>query len=364
MDFTLSEEQVLIQQSVKELAQEWKDLSVKEILQNLAEVDFLGVYLPEEVGGSGADFASYILVLEELAKVSASAALAFAIHSTQASYFLYKWGTDIQKEKYLTNLCKGSAIGAFAFGEGWVGKDKLAIETVAEKFNGGYTLSGTKTFVYNGIESDVIVVFAQTGENLSAFVVETNTPGVSFSEPYKKMGLDGLSAATLTLDNVFVPAENLIGTEGQGKQIISSMSEVHSISLAAIATGISQVAMEKSISYGKERAQFNTPIIRFEALQEMVGKMSVNIDASRLLTLRAAATVDIKEEAANQASMARYFAIKTGEEICQDAIQIHGGYGYSKDLGVEVLLRDLKGLSVMEEQVKPLIITIARNEIA
>lgn len=355
---------MLIQQSVKEMAQEWKGLSVKEILQSLAEVDFLGIFLPEEVGGSGADFTSYILVLEELAKVSASAALSFAIHSTQTSYSLNQWGSDFLKEKYLAKLCKGTNIGSFAFGESWVGKDKLAIETVAEKTSDGYTLNGTKTFVYNGIESDVVVVFAQTGESLSAFLVETATPGVSFSEPYKKMGLDGLSAATLTLENVFVPVENLIGNEGQGKQIETSVNDIHSISLAAIAAGISQVAMEKSISYGKERMQFNRPILKFEALQEMVGKMAVHIDASRLLTLRAAATVDANEEAATQSAIARYFAITTGEEICIDAIQVHGGYGYSKDLGVEVLLRDLKGLSVVEELAKPLIITIAKNEIA
>lgn len=364
MDFRLSEEQVLIQQSVREMAQDWKGLTVKEILQNLAEVDFLGVYLPEEVGGAGADFTSYILVLEELAKVSASAALAFAIHSTQASYSLNQYGTDFLKEKYLSNLCKGSNIGTYAFGESWVGKDKLATEAIAEKTDGGYTLNGAKTFVYNGIESDVVIVFAQTGENLSAFLVETGAPGVSFSEPYNKMGLDGLSAATLTLEKVFVPAENLIGNEGQGKQIEKSVKDIHSISLAAIAAGISQVAMEKSISYGKERMQFNRPIIKFEALLEMVGKMAVSIDSARLLTLRAAATVETNEDAANQSMMARYFAITTGEDICVDAIQIHGGYGYSKDLGVEVLLRDLKGLSVIEEQDKPLILSIARNEIA
>ncbi|MBY6276045.1 acyl-CoA dehydrogenase family protein [Symbiobacterium thermophilum] len=364
MDFNLTEEQALIQQSIKEFAQDLTGLTVKEILQRLAEIDFLGVFLPEEYGGSGGDFTSYVLVLEELAKVSASAALAYAIHNTQCSYVLYKWGSEMLKQKYLFKLCKGTKIGTYAYGEGWIGKDMLAIGTTAEKVKDGYMLNGVKTFVFNGGESDLYIVFAKTGKTLSAFALDLDTPGISFSTPYNKMGLDELRVSTMTLENVFVPNENLIGEEGHGEQIEKSVRELHSISIAAIALGISQVAMEKSIAYGKERHQFNTPIIRFEALQEMVGKMAVNISSTRLLTFRAAFSFDTNEDFGNYATMARYLAVKTGEEICLDAIQLHGGYGYSEDLGVEVLLRNLKGLSVFENLEKPLILSIAENQIA
>lgn len=363
MNFNLTEEQALIQQSIIEFAQDLKGLSVKEILASLAEIDFLGVFLPEEQGGAGGDFTSYCLVLEELAKVSASAALAYAIHNSQASYSLLEWGSEDLKQKYLTQLCKGEKLGAYAFGEGWVGKDMLAIETTAEQADNGYVLNGAKTFVLNGGESDLYIVFAKTGESLSAFVVEADAQGLSFSEPYRKMGLDELPTATLTLENMYVPAENILGEVGQGQKIYQSVKELHSISLAAIASGISQVAIDKSISYGKERQQFNTPIIRFQALQEKVGNMAVSIEASRLLTLRAAASFDSGEEFGAYGTQARYFALKTGEEVCIDAIQLHGGYGYSKDLGVEVLLRDLKGISVIEAVAEPLILTVAKNQI-
>ncbi|MGJ7922012.1 acyl-CoA dehydrogenase family protein [Neobacillus sp. LXY-4] len=364
MNFNLSEEQTLIQQSISEFAQSLAGLSVKEILASLAEIDFLGVFLPEEQGGAGGDFTSYCLIVEELAKVSGSAALAYASHNTQASYSLSQWGSEALKQKYLPQLCKGEKIGTFAYGEGWIGKDILAIETTAEKENDGYLLNGVKTFVLNGGDSDLYIVFAKTGESLSAFIVEADAQGLSFSEPYRKMGLEELDTATLTLENVFVPAENLLGEEGQGQHIYQSVKDLHSISLASIASGLSQVAIEKSISYGKERQQFNIPIIKFQALQEKLGNMSVNIEAARLLTLRAAASFDTGEDIEAYGTMARYFALKTGEEICIDAIQLHGGYGYSKDLGVEVLLRDLKGISVIEAVTEPLILSIAKHQIA
>jgi alkylation response protein AidB-like acyl-CoA dehydrogenase len=364
MDFQLSEEQTLIQQSINEFAQEFSGLSVQEVLASLAEIDMLGMYISEEEGGAGGDFLSYIVALEEIGKVSASAALAFSVHSTQAIYAIQKWGSSALKEKYLTALCKGEKIGSYAFAEGWAGKDMLALEATAAKDENGYVLNGTKTFVYNAGQSDVYIVFANTEKGVSAFVVDGDADGVSFENPYRKMGLEQLPVATLELVNVQVPAENLVGEEGAGLQIASGVADLQNISLSAIAVGIAQTALDKSIAYGKEREQFNRPILSFEALQEMVGNMVTNLDASRLLTYRAAAAKDNDEAFAEQAKIARYFAVKTGEENCIDAIQIHGGYGYSKDLGVEVLLRDMKGLEVFDFQRKPLVLTIAKEKIS
>lgn len=364
MDFQLSEEQALIQQSIKEFAQEFSNLSVQEALASLAEIDMLGMFVSEEEGGAGGDFLSYIVALEEVAKESASAALAFAVHCTQAMYAIQKYGSKAVKDQYLSSLCKGEKIASYAFSEGWAGKDMLALETTAVENDNGYVLNGTKTFVYNGGQSDVYLVFANTEKGVSAFVVEADAEGVSFENPYKKMGLDKLSVATMTLRNVQVSAEKLVGNEGAGLQMSEDVSGLQNISLAAIAVGIAQAAMEKSIAYGKERQQFNRPILSFEALQVMVGDMAANLDASRLLTYRAALTKDQGESFSEQAKIARYFAVKTGEETCTNAIQIHGGYGYSKDLGVEVLLRDIKGLEVFDFLRKPLVLAIAKEKIS
>lgn len=363
MDFNLSDEQVLIQQSIREVAQDFAGISANEALKSLAEMDFLGMFFPEETGGAGGDFVSYILALEELAKVSGSTAAAYAVHSTQAAYSLYKWGTSEQKEKYLAPLCKGEKIGSFAYGEAWAGKDMVLIEAKAEKERDKYVLNGEKTFVLNGDKADLYIVFAKTGEETTAFVVEKETAGVSVSDPYKKMGLDNVEAVTVTLENVEIPASNVIGGEGNGEKVYDSVNAVHNISLAAIGSGLASTALEKSIAYGKERQQFNRPVIKFEALQEMVGNMAANLNASRLLTLEAASLVDQEKDVKKQSMVARYFSIKTGEATCNDAIQIHGGYGYSKDLGVEVLLRDIKGISVLQAQKKPLVIQVAQQQI-
>lgn len=364
MDFQLSEEQALIQQSTKEFAQEFTNMTVQEALSSLAEIDFLGIFVSEEEGGAGGDFLSYIVALEEVAKYSASAALAYAVHCTQALYAVQNWGSKAVKEKYLSSLCKGEKIGSYALSEGWAGKDMLALDATAVRNETGYLLNGTKTFVYNAGQSDAYVVFAKTENGLSTFVVDSDLGGVSFENPYQKMGLDGLPVATMFLNNVQVPAENLVGNEGEGQKIADDVAAIQNISLAAIASGLAQTALDKSIAYGKEREQFNRPILSFEALQEMIGEMVVNLDATRLLTYRAALGKDQNVSFTEDAKTARYFAVKTGEETCNNAIQIHGGYGYSKDLGVEVLLRDIKGLEVFDFLRKPLVLTIAKERIS
>ena len=364
MDFQLTEEQALIQQSIREFISELSGATVNEVLNSLAEIDFMGIFFDEETGGAGGDFTSYILALEEVAKVNPSAALAYAINSTQAGYTLEKFASAELKNKYLTQLTKGEVFGGYAYSEQGVDQDLLSINTTFVKESDGYVLNGTKTFVLNAGECGFYIVFAKGEQGLSAFLVEAEAAGVSFGTPYTKMGFDGIAAATMVLENVKIPLENLIGEEGKADSIEQQVRDLHSISLAAIAVGISQTGMDMSIAYGKEREQFKAPVITFEALREKVGNMVTNIEASRLLTFKAAALKDSGELFEEVAKMAKYFAIKTGEENVREAIQMHGGYGYTRDLGVERLFRDMKGLNVIETAAKPLVIDIADEKIS
>jgi alkylation response protein AidB-like acyl-CoA dehydrogenase len=364
MDFTLTEEQALIQQSIREFISEQSGATVNEVLKSLAEIDFMGIFIDEENGGAGGDFTSYVLALEEVAKVSPSAALAFAINSTQVSYALNQFGSRELKNKYLTKLAQGEVFGAYAYSEQGIGEDLLSIDTSYVKDENGFVINGTKTFVLNAGESDLYLVFANGEQGLSAFVVEAGYEGVSFGAPYKKMGLDGIPASTMTLENVKVSAENLLGQEGKAEVVERDVRDLHSISIAAIATAISQTGMDMGIAYGKERQQFKAPVITFEALREKVGVMVTNIEAARLLTYKAAACKDSGEPIAETAKMAKYFAVKTGEENVREVIQMHGGYGYTRDLGVERLFRDMKGLNVIESVAKPLVIAIADEKIS
>lgn len=364
MDFRLTEEQALIQQSIREFISEQSGATVNEVLNSLAEIDFMGIFFDEEVGGAGGDFTSYVLALEEVAKVNPSAALAFAINSTQTAYALNKFASAELKNKYLTQLTKGEVFGGYAYSEQGVDQDLLSINTTFVKESDGYVLNGTKTFVLNAGECGIYVVFAKGEQGLSAFLVEAESAGVSFGTPYKKMGFDGITASTMVLENVKVPLENLIGEEGKAEVIEQQVRDLHSISLAAIAVGISQTGMDMAIAYGKERVQFKAPVITFEALREKVGVMVTNIEASRLLTFKAASLKDGGEPFAEVAKMAKYFAVKTGEENVREIIQMHGGYGYTRDLGVERLFRDMKGLNVIETAAKPLVIDIADEKIS
>lgn len=362
MDFALTEEQQLLQQAVREFIESQEDLSVPAVLGGLAELDLMGIFVPEEYAGAGCDFTSYTLAVEELAKVSGSVALGYAIHNAQAVNALLTFGSDAIKAKYLTELSKGEKIGAYAYEEAGVGDDLVLIDTAAEQQGNNYCLNGTKTFVLNGGVSDLYIVFAKTGETISAFVVEKDAQGVSFGEAYKKMGLDGLPAVTMTLENVVVPAENLVGQVGDGEAIAKTVRELFSISLAAMATGLSATGIAKCLAYGEQRVQFKQPIINFEAPREMLGQMIVNHDAARLLTYKAVILKDKNDDSyAETAAIARQFAVSTGEQNLHDTIQFHGGYGYIVDLGVEVLLRDVKGLAQIETLATPLVLEIANT---
>ncbi|WP_332237157.1 acyl-CoA dehydrogenase family protein [Sporolactobacillus sp. KGMB 08714] len=364
MNFNLSEEQSLIQESAREIAENLSDLSAVDALKNLAETDFLGLFFSEDAGGAGGDFLSYIVALQEIAKVSASVALAYAVHCTQACYAIAAFAGSDLKKKYLPALFSGEKTAAYALGEGWRGKDLLNIEARAVKADDEYIINGEKTFVYGGASADIYIVFAKTDRGLSAFIVNHDTGGVAVSENYEKMGMDQITLNTVTFKNVHIPDVNIIGNEESGDEIRQSVFNLHSISLASIACGILTTAIEKTVTYGKERVQFNRPILSFEAMSEKLGHMMIKAEAARLLTFKAAAQWDANDEAyVRSAYHARDFSMQSGEEICTAAIQMHGGYGYSKDLGVEALLRDIKGLSVFENLTKPMVLMAASADI-
>ncbi|BAF60614.1 acyl-CoA dehydrogenases [Pelotomaculum thermopropionicum SI] len=365
MDFQFTEEQLLIKNSIREFAEEnAENEDSYAVVKRLADIDFLGIFFPEIYGGAGSDFTSFIIAVEELAKVSASAAVVYANHCCLAENAIYQWGSDELKEEYLSKLCRGEKIGGFAFSEGSLNTDWLLINTTAERQGGYYILNGKKTYVVNAQPQSLFIVVAKTGEKeYSSFVVEGDAGGVTVGPAHAKMGLEGVCVTDITLENVKVPAANLIGTPGQGLAIAAGVLGLQNVALAAIAVGISQTALEKSISYAKERVQFGRPIIKFEALQVMVGKMAAYTEAARLLTYKAASLRDQGEDFVQAGEMARYIAQTAGEQTCIDAVQIHGGYGYSKDLGIDALYRDMKGISLFDTSEKPIILQIARKSI-
>ncbi|MDK2986442.1 MAG: acyl-CoA dehydrogenase [Clostridia bacterium] len=362
MQFKLSEEQLLIKQSIKEFAADLNNSSFIDAMRGLADIDFLGIFYPEEYGGAGSNFLTYILAIEELAKVSASTALGYATHCNMASYSVFKWGSEELKQKYLSELLQGKKLGTFAYGENREGKDLSEITTVAVKDGDMYVINGTKTFVINAGLADLYIVFATVEEKgLSAFVIDKALDEVSFSEPYGMMGLEGIEVKDIILEDVKVPAGNIIGGEGDAEKIAQEVLALHSIATAIIAVGIAQAAMEKSIEYGKERVQFGRPIIKFDAIQSMIANMASNIAGARLLAYQAADLKDNDENYHLDAYMAKLFASKIGQETCIDAIQIHGGYGYSKEMDVERLFRDVKGVTINDFFKKPLQLTIAEQ---
>jgi alkylation response protein AidB-like acyl-CoA dehydrogenase len=362
MDWQLSDEQNLIRQSITDFvaATDFKQ-DKYNLLQELAELDYLGIFLPEDCGGGGFDFLSYVLTVEAIAKTNAATAFLYAQHCSLAAYSLANWGSKTAQEELLTALLSGVKIGAFAYGEGSPEADYSRIATTAVVAGDSYILNGKKTFVINAREaSSVYIVFAQTGEGeLSAFAVDGSRPGVKVGEPLEGMGLEGVAVADVTFEQVQVPVSFRLGELGQGGKIAKGALRLHNIAIAAIATGISETALQKSLQYGAERVQFGVPILKFEAIQNMVGLMAVQTEAAKLLTYQAGSLRDRGLPFEETGLKARYFAQTSGEQTCLDAIQVHGGYGYVKEMEVEVLFRDIKGLALSDTPV-PLLLEISR----
>ncbi len=363
MDFNLSEEHQLIRQGVQEFCEknvcpiaEEVDRNQRypeEVIKKIAEQEWMGIYFPPEYGGAGADMMSYVIVLEELARACSSTCVVVSAHSSLAGYPLYKFGTEEQKQKYLTPLCKGEMIGAFALTEPGAGTDAAASTTTAVLDGNEWVLNGSKIFITNAPVAGVHIVFAMTDKSkgtkgISAFIVPSDAPGLVIGKHLDKMGIRGSLTSEVLLKDCRIPKENLLGAEGQGFKIAMMTLDGGRIGIASQALGIAQAALDESIKYSKERVQFGKPISTLQPIQWMIANMVSEVQASRFLTYHAAWCYDQGLPYSSQAAMAKLFASETAVRQTDRAVQIHGGIGYIKGTKVERLFRDAKITEIYE----------------
>ena len=363
MDFKLSEEHQLIRTSVREFCQKYVEPAADEIdqqarfpediVKRLAQQDWLGIPFPEDYGGAGSDYLSYIIVVEELSRACATTGFTLECHTSLACYPLFKFGTEEQKKRYLLPLCKGEILGSFALTEPGAGTDAGAATTTAVSDGNQYVLNGSKIFISNAPVAGVLIIFAMTDKSkgtkgISAFIVPGKTPGLTIGKHLDKMGIRGSLTAEVFLKDCRIPKENLLGQEGQGFRIAMMTLDGGRIGIAAQALGIAQAALDESVRYSKERVQFGKPISTFQAIQWMIADMATAVEASRFLTYHAAWCYDQGLPYSKEAAMAKLFASETAVYQTNRAVQIHGGIGYIKGHKVERLYRDAKITEIYE----------------
>lgn len=365
MDFKLTEmEQEILDmlhdfclKEVKPIAAELdeKEEFTMNAREKLAEMGMLGTYIPEEYGGAGLSYLTYILCCEELAKYCASTSIMFSVHGSLCSWPILEFGTEEQKQKYLVPLAQGEKLGAMGLTEPGAGTDANGVRTTAELKGDKYILNGTKIFITNGYYADTYVVFARTNpdlsvghKGLSAFIVEKGFKGFSFGTKEKKMGIRASATYELVFDDCEVPAENLLGKEGEGFKIAMETLDGGRIGVAAQALGIAEGALAAAVKYSKEREQFGRSISKFQALQFMMADMATKIEAARYLVYHAAMLKNEGKPYSEAAAMAKCFASDVAMEVTTDAVQIFGGYGYTVDYPAERYMRNAKITQIYE----------------
>ncbi|RLF53652.1 MAG: acyl-CoA dehydrogenase [Thermoplasmata archaeon] len=363
MQLELNEQQKMIQKMVREFAEKEiapvaADLDKKaeyptKILQKMAKLGLLGIIIPTEYGGAGLDTISYAIVIEEISRKCASTGVITSVHNSLVSWPIMKYGTEEQKKKYLPILAKGEKIGAFAGTEPNAGSDLGAMRTSAELKGDKYIINGDKTFITSGSEAGILIVFAVTDKNagskgISAFIVENTFKGFKVGSIFDKMGINANHVSELVFENMEVPKENLLGKEGEGFKIALSTLDAGRVGIGAQAVGIAQACLDESIEYAKQRQQFGRPISSFQAIQWMIADMATRIEAARYLVYNAAYKKDKGIRISKEAAMAKLFASETAVEAAIKAVQIHGGYGYTKEYTVERLFRDSKITEIYE----------------
>lgn len=376
MNFSFTEEQLMIKQTAKEFAESEiaptaveRDLTAEfpyEIVKKLGELGFMGMMVSPEWGGAGLDTISYVLAMEEISKVDASVGVIMSVNNSLVCWGLEEYGTNEQKEKYLRPLAQGKMLGAFALSEPEAGSDATNQHTIAEKDGDYWIINGTKNWITNGTTADVYLVMAQTNRELrhkgiSAFIVEKDFPGFERGKKEDKLGIRSSDTCSLMFTNCRVPKENLIWEEGKGFNFAMNTLNGGRIGIAAQALGIAQASLEAAIKYSKERKAFGKPIAELQAIQFKLADMATKVEAARLLTLQAASLKDQHKDFAMQASMAKLFASRTAMECADEAIQIHGGYGYVREYLVERYLRDAKITEIYEGTSEIQRIVIARH---
>jgi butyryl-CoA dehydrogenase len=319
----------------------------------MGKLGLLGIIIPTEYGGAGLDTISYSIIIEEISRKCASTGVITSVHNSLAAWPIIKYGTDEQKKKYLPILAKGEKIGAFAGTEPNAGSDLGAMKTTAVLKGSKYIINGDKTFITSGPEAGIIIVFAVTDKNagtkgLSAFIVESKFKGFKVGSIFDKLGIKASKTSELIFDNMEVPKENLLGKEGEGFKIALSCLDGGRIGIACQAVGIAQAALDESINYSQQRQQFGKPISKFQAIQWMIADMATRIEAARWLVYNAAYKKDTGQRISKEAAMAKLFASETAMECVIKGLQIHGGYGYTKEYTIERLFRDAKITEIYE----------------
>ncbi|MEJ6614114.1 MAG: acyl-CoA dehydrogenase family protein [Saprospiraceae bacterium] len=338
----------------------------KDVMHKLGEQGFLGVLVPEEYGGAGLGYQEYITIIEEITKVCSSIGLSVAAHNSLCTGHILQFGNDEQKKKWLPKLAAGEWIGAWGLTEANTGSDAMRMQCVAKRDGDDFILTGAKNWITHGISGDIAVVLARTGElldsnGITAFVVERGTPGFSGGKKENKLGMRASETAEMIFDDCRVPATNVLGKEGEGFKQAMKILDGGRISIAALSLGIAKGSYEASVKYSQEREQFGQPISRFQAISFKLANMAVRIQAAELLTRKAA---DLKNKGMKMttiAAKAKYMASEVCVEAATDAIQIHGGYGYTKDFPVEKFFRDSKLCTIGEGTSEIQKLVISRN---
>jgi alkylation response protein AidB-like acyl-CoA dehydrogenase len=358
MNFLLTDDQRMIRDAIRELCDKEIAPRSAEFNKNhefpwrnfklLAENGYLNMHLPEPYGG-GLDWVSYAIVIEELARACAVTSVIFEVHCSLHSEAIYHFGTQAQKDQYLPKLTAGQLLGAYALTEPGAGSDASALRTSARKDGDSYILNGEKTFITNGGQAGLYVVFARTNPDLSvghkgisAFLVEAGTPGFTVGKPMEKMGLHASHTTTLHFEDCRVPASQLLGPEGDGFKIAMAILDRGRIGIAAQAVGLTQAALDDSVKYSKERTTFGKPIAEHQAIAFKLADMATDLDAARLMLYRAAFLMGQGAKASKEISMAKLFASEMAMKHAVEAVQIHGGYGYMQEYRVERLMREAK----------------------
>lgn len=338
----------------------------REIFKEMGELGFLGMMVPEEYDGAGLDEISYVLALKEISKADASVGVVTSVHNSLVNWIFLHYGSDLLKEKYLRQCAAGKYIGAYCLSEPEAGSDARAIRTLAEKDGSYWILNGTKNWVTSGKNADIYVVFAQTNRGydyhgITAFAIEKGTPGFESLKKEEKMGLHGSDTTAISLTNVRIPQENIIGQVGQGFYIAMQALNGGRIGIAAQAWGIAEAALEKSINYSKQRKTMGTLIADHQLIQYKLAQMAMKISAAEMLVLKAAYFRDRGENHIRAASEAKLYASTIANEVARDAVQIFGGYGYTREYEVERLMRDAKVTEIYEGTSEIQNIVIARQ---
>lgn len=363
MQFQLTEEQKMLKQMVRDFAENEVEPTAaerdeeerfdREIFNKMAELGLTGIPWPEEYGGIGADYVSYVIAVEELSRVCASTGVTLSAHVSLASWPIYRYGSEEQKQNFLRRLAEGSALGAYALSEPGAGSDVASMKMTAKLDGDEYVLNGSKVWITNGGVADIYVVFAKTDPDaghrgISAFIVEKGTEGFSFGKKEEKLGIRSSPTTELIFENCRIPKENLLGEEGEGFKIAMTTLDGGRSGIAAQAVGISQGALDAAVAYAKEREQFGKPIAYQQGISFKLADMATATEAARLLTYRAAWLESEGLPYSEASAMAKLFAGDTAMKVTVEAVQVFGGYGYTKDYPVERYMRDAKITQIYE----------------